>query len=35
VRFAGDEPIPGSPYLPAGFRFFGPAARPVQPVAMA
>ena len=24
VRFAGDEPLPGSPYLPAGFRFFAP-----------
>ena len=24
VRFAGDEALPGSPYLPAGFRFFGP-----------
>jgi uncharacterized cupin superfamily protein len=24
VRFAGDDPLPGSPYLPAGFRFFGP-----------
>jgi hypothetical protein len=24
VRFAGDEPIPGSPYHPAGFRFFSP-----------
>ena len=35
VRFAGDEPIPGSPYLPAGFRFFGPATHPVQPVATA
>jgi hypothetical protein len=27
VRFAGDEPMPGSPYHPAGFRFF-PAADP-------
>jgi hypothetical protein len=25
VRFAGDEAIPGSPYPPAGFRFFPPA----------
>jgi hypothetical protein len=24
VRFAGDEPVPGSPYHPAGFRFFSP-----------
>jgi hypothetical protein len=35
VRFAGDEPIPGSPYLPAGFRFFGPAGAPAEPVAIA
>ncbi|MBX9589456.1 MAG: hypothetical protein K2X43_09125 [Hyphomonadaceae bacterium] len=35
VRFAGDETIPGSPYLPAGFRFLGPAGAPAQPVAMA
>lgn len=28
VRFAGDEPIPGSPYQPAGFRFFAPAGEP-------
>jgi hypothetical protein len=28
VRFAGDEPIPGSPYHPAGFRFFAPAGEP-------
>jgi hypothetical protein len=27
VRFAGDEPMPESPYQPAGFRFF-PAADP-------
>jgi hypothetical protein len=30
VRFAGDEPMPGSPYHPAGFRFF-PAADPMAP----
>jgi hypothetical protein len=24
VRFAGDEVVPGSPYHPAGFRFFSP-----------
>ena len=28
VRFAGDEAIPGSPYHPAGFRFFAPAGEP-------
>lgn len=28
VRFAGDEPVPGSPYRPAGFRFFAPAGPP-------
>jgi hypothetical protein len=28
VRFAGDTPVPGSPYLPAGFRFFAPAGKP-------
>ena len=28
VRFAGDEPMPGSPYLPAGFRFFSAAGAP-------
>ena len=31
VRFAGDEPMPGSPYHPAGFRFFAPADPPVPP----
>lgn len=35
VRFAGDEPIPGSPYLPAGFRFFQPGETPTAPVAIA
>jgi hypothetical protein len=35
VRFAGDEPIPGSPYLPAGFRFFGSASAPAQATAIA
>ena len=34
VRFAGDEPIPGSPYLPAGVRFFGPTGAPAEPVTM-
>ena len=28
VRFAGSDPIPGSPYPPANFRFFDPAKRP-------
>jgi hypothetical protein len=28
VRFAGNDPLPGSPYAPAGFRFFDPARRP-------
>jgi hypothetical protein len=28
VRFAGDEPTPGSPYHPAGFRFFAPTGEP-------
>ncbi len=31
VRFAGDEPIPGSPYHPAGFRFFAPPGDPGLP----
>ena len=35
VRFAGDETIAGSPYLPAGFRFFAPAGAPREPVAIA
>jgi hypothetical protein len=35
VRFAGDEPVPGSPYLPAGFRFFDPAGGPAKAVAIA
>lgn len=35
VRFAGDEPIAGSPYLPAGFRFFDQAGAPARPVAIA
>lgn len=34
VAYAGDEPVPGSPYAPAGFRFFRPgdaeARRPIQ-----
>ncbi len=30
VRFAGDEPMPGSPYHPAGFRFF-PAGQSLPP----
>jgi hypothetical protein len=30
VRFTGDQPIEGSPYLPAGFRFFAPA-EPLPP----
>ncbi len=34
VRFAGDEPIPGSPYQPAGFRFFGPTGAPAEPGTM-
>jgi hypothetical protein len=34
VRFAGDEPLPGSPYPPAGFRFFGPPGAPVEPTGM-
>ena len=30
IRFAGDDPLPGAPYLPAGFRFFAPdAAEPI------
>ena len=28
VRFAGEEAVPGSPYQPAGFRFFAPAGDP-------
>jgi hypothetical protein len=28
VRFAGNESIPGSPYSPAGFRFFAPPGEP-------
>lgn len=35
VRFAGDEPIAGSPYLPAGFRFFDQAGAPARAVAIA
>jgi hypothetical protein len=35
VRFAGDEPVPGSPYMPAGFRFLAPAAAPLSPAATA
>ena len=33
IRFAGDESSPGSPYAPAGFRFFAPesAAAPESP----
>jgi hypothetical protein len=31
VRFAGDEPTPGSPYHPAGFRFFAPPGEPSLP----
>ena len=33
VRFAGDEPMPGSPYHPAGFRFF-PATDPPEPTTL-
>lgn len=35
VRFAGAEEIPGSPYRPAGFRFFGPTDAPPTPEATA
>jgi hypothetical protein len=35
VRFTGDEEIPGSPYPPAGFRFFSPSRPPPPPVASA
>jgi hypothetical protein len=31
VRFTGDEAIPGSPYRPAGFRFFEPHPTPAAP----
>jgi hypothetical protein len=32
VRFAGDEAIPGSPYHPAGFRFFPPSDPAPPPI---
>ena len=35
VRFAGDEQMPGSPYLPGGFRFFSPEGAPVEPAILA
>jgi hypothetical protein len=33
VRFSGSEEIPGSPYRPAGFRFFEPHPAPTTPQA--
>jgi hypothetical protein len=35
VRFSGTEELPGSPYRPAGFRFFEPHPEPVRLLAKA